>query len=625
MKGIFLNLVVAAVLLFQGVGGKLLYTNNKTQVEKSNLVISSELNEKHEADENEKMIYQVAIWLNDIDFEDVRNSAEKSAGISWEDLVCEEDRIYARAAFEVNKKKGIGSTLSVSDDNNGLFYGLDIIIEAKEKISALQKKINTYVSEEREAASNLYSQQNTTFVMENIETEHVKFISRYSPMIIAELSWEQIEKIAQSEEVIGIFEAWFEDSEGKFETELYTGEVKTASGSKLSEDYTFYLKYLNADKEHVAGLTGRGVKVGIADDKIVRASDHSELKQSDITAVGTRYSTGDHAVKMARVICGSNGMAPDCDLYSVNIHEGGSLFYNSIELLLDKGVSVINISYSAPGATGKYSGIEQWFDHISTAHKVVVVQAAGNSSSSSGDSVSDKLIKTPGLAYNVITVGNVDCKTDRLAENSCYTSYDNISKPDVVSAGENVLDMVHGGTSAATATVTGMIALFLEAKPSLAGKPQALKAIVIASADHVAGSSSFTSVYDEKQGAGVVDVVRGLIIISRGQYLSNYTTSDGRIELYKSVAYGSKYSTFVFVGNKMNSISGNHTSGSSINFEMPELRMAVVTITGTLIGFSDMNKSSVELVRGSYYNNAVMNIEVDGLERSALVYGVAWY
>ena len=48
MKGIFLNLVVAAVLLFQGVGGKLLYTNNKTQVEKSNLVISSELNEKHE-------------------------------------------------------------------------------------------------------------------------------------------------------------------------------------------------------------------------------------------------------------------------------------------------------------------------------------------------------------------------------------------------------------------------------------------------------------------------------------------------------------------------------------------------------------------------------------------------
>lgn len=280
----------------------------------------------------------------------------------------------------------------------------------------------------------------------------------------------------------------------------------------------------------------------------------------------------------------------------------------------------MSVGYSAGGdASPVYSANEMWFDHISASHNVVLVKSAGNDTSAS------KVISSPGLAYNVITVANVNCLTDTLAGDSCYQNGSATQKPDVASAGAYVLGNANGGTSAATATVAGMIALLLEAKPSLAGSPHIVKAIVIASADHIAGSSTFASGYDAKQGAGVVNVLRALSIISRNQYYGNYTHDNATIQLAKSVAQCSSVSTFVFVGTKMNIVTGSHTSGDSDNQDMPELRLAVVTSGGSMIGYSNMSNSSVELARGVYSSSVILNLVVTDVGSRGMPYAAAWY
>lgn len=624
MKRFWACLMIAALLL-QGYGrysleedGILGETEQATLLSaEQGTVISAELKEVFENETDESAVYPVMIWLEDIDYDEVWQTAEAKAAVTWEELEAREERIYAEAVSEAVNAEAASTYSLLSAEEAALAAYNNIFSLAGDEIGMIQEDVDTLVAAEREAARDFYEKQNQVLAENERIADNVQFVSRYAPMIIAELTQEQIEEIAKNDMVTGIYAA--EEEEIAEETE----EVTAAASNLASDDenYTAYLDYLGAATAHKVGLSGAGVKVGLIDSKRVVNADHNELADSNITAVGSAGSTYTHAVDMARVICGEYGMAPDCELYSVYRSEGGTVFYSAIELLLDQGVSVISMSVSISGGadTPVYSAMDMWFDHISASHSVILVKSAGNS-------VSDnKTISKPGLAYNVITVANVNCLTDTIVDTSRYENGTCAQKPDVASAGAYVLGMAGGGTSAATATVSGMIALLLEAKPTLAGAPHIIKAIVIASADHIAGSSTYASGYDEKQGAGVVNVLRALTIISRGQYYGNYTHSDGTITLRKSVISGNAVSTFVFVGTKMNIVTGSHTSGECDNQDMPELRLAVVTSTGTLIGYSNMTNSSVELARGNYSSSVILNLVVADIGSRGLPYAAAWY
>jgi subtilisin family serine protease len=157
---------------------------------------------------------------------------------------------------------------------------------------------------------------------------------------------------------------------------------------------------------------------------------------------------------------------------------------------------------------------------------VVVCVAAGNdghktlATVGSGGSVAlfqtfmDVGISDPGNAEEVITVGSVHSLNPHFYGISFFSSKgptgDGRCKPDVVAPGEKIASasingpektIVMSGTSMATPHVSGVIALFLSAKPEFIGHAIEVKKILMASCTDLKRDRNF-------QGTGLVDVLR---------------------------------------------------------------------------------------------------------------------
>lgn len=559
------------------------------------------------ADEAES--YRVMVWLEDIDYAEVEAKVEESVGYSWKEIEEAENAAFVCAAASS------AALYSTAEEQN-------LVITAD--LEEVQAAVNSYISEERSIARELYEEKNIVLVEERQLADDVEYISKYAPMFIAQLTQEQIYELTGE---AGVEAVYYLGEETEYEEDWQETDSGAASTQAIPVSTT-YLSYMKANLAHYAGAKGDGVKVGLHDTYQVSKSDHAELANTNIVTVGS--TVGDtsrgHSTFMARVICGANGVAPECELYTISYNEGGSQ-YAAIEQLISCDVSVINMSWGFErGNEGDYNALEKWIDHISANHSITVVVSAGNYGM---DSEADYQVSSPGLAYNVITVADVNGSTDTLTWMSSYNNFDGAQKPDVAAPGTNVLDEIYGGTSTAAACVTGMVAILLEVKPSLAKYPHIIKAIVIASCDHMASNyegNTYGSGYDNKQGAGVVNVLRAMQIISNGQYYGNYTSSNGTISYKKTVANNTETSTFVFVGTKMNTISGDHSSGYFVDYQaMPELELVVLSGNGSMKGASNMSNSSVELVRCSYSSDVIINIVVSDISSKGLPYAIAWY
>ena len=113
-----------------------------------------------------------------------------------------------------------------------------------------------------------------------------------------------------------------------------------------------------------AGYTGDGVKVGLLDEYKVNAGLSAELSNSNVTQVGTgSVASGStvHCIKMARIICGSNGVAPGCDLYTAGHSSDSTMVYTQMEALISAGVYVINCSFGATDNSGYSSGRANYY------------------------------------------------------------------------------------------------------------------------------------------------------------------------------------------------------------------------------------------------------------------------
>ncbi len=625
-----IGILLSLTLIFQSVRGysisnDVFLSQEETTNKKS--VISDELYEEFNTNAEK---YRVMIWMEDIDYDKVETMTETITGTTWEKLEKCEKQVYTDAIAEVISDDTVKSEkISLSELNYNEQIMTDRYSKVLEivdnKLKPVAENINEYILTAREVSKSLYEENNTKIVKNNKITESIEYISKYSPMVIAVLTKEQIEDIANEDYIVGIYLIGDTTIKGEEVVNINDTAINTEDSEVLSVyDYDGYLDYLSATPAHSMGYTGEGVKVGVLDESAVTKLGHDELANSSVVGIYNSDSPLEptinqtHSVDMVRIICGEYGMAPDCQVYS-NTFQINT--YDAIETLLDKGVAVINMSICYERESSSYSTFEMWIDHISVSHSVAVVVCAGNEPLYSSYNITQ-----PGLAYNVITVANVDYLNDRLESTSCYLNGNaGAMKPDVSSSGSNVLGLEDGGTSAATATVTGMIAILMEVKPTLVRAPYVVKAIVIASADHIAGSSVYSTSYENKQGAGVVDVMRAITILNRGQYWSNYISSNGTYSYTKNVASGSSKSTFVFVGNKMNIATGNHGEVEYNNQNMPSTTMVIFNSDGIGLSGCGMPNSSVQLVRTNYNNSVKIQITVSNIGNRGMPYAVAWY
>lgn len=249
-------------------------------------------------------------------------------------------------------------------------------------------------------------------------------------------------------------------------------------------------------------LDGNGVGLCIVDTGI--DASHPDLKSANIVAwvdlisgVESPYDDEGHGTAMAGIISskgGLNGVSPGVDLLVAKaISDDGSgtdsNIADAVDWCVTEGADVISLSLG--GSQGFGSGLfttdeleEAVIDAIDSG--VFVVAAAGNDGEND-----DGDVESPGSVEDVICVGAITRtgnvwsgssegdNNGRIWPNPILPRQDPDKKPEVVAPGHEVPILMasstgsgtwwgwSSGTSAATAWVSGSIAIFLEANPEM--------------------------------------------------------------------------------------------------------------------------------------------------------------
>lgn len=253
--------------------------------------------------------------------------------------------------------------------------------------------------------------------------------------------------------------------------------------------------------DEVSGLDGSGVSVCIVDSGIEMSHpdlDHLTLAGwlDVIDGRDAPYDDEGHGTAMAGIIVAQNGLtgnAPGVDLLVAKaIDDQGSGsdegIAEAVDWCADQGADIISLSLGGEGGIG-FAGITT--DDLEQAVQdaleqgIFVVAAAGNDGEDDDGDVS-----SPGSVEDVICVGGVTRLGNVWRGSSEGDNNGNIwppmlprsdpdKKPEVIAPGAEVPVLMAGGsgdgswwgwasgTSAATAWVSGGIALILEAHPEL--------------------------------------------------------------------------------------------------------------------------------------------------------------
>lgn len=568
----------------------------------------------------------VAIWYTDIDQEKVDKLTVDKVGYTQDDIAL---------TYEMPSTELINNLEKGEEDAVG---EMKAYLNRTEKVRENERKrTNEYIMTRREFSRVKYNEKSAKIIKDiSLEEKDITFKSQYAPMIIAGLNVAEINKSIYDShvEMIYLYEE-LEEAPASIETAIEVSKINMIN------------------MQGSLNLTGENIKVGSLEVKPVLVSEYEESGRYTIPENSQpTLRTTSNGIVMADygnvVIVGDSTYDPDylgknhagavaATLYSVapniKLYSSNTELYN-IEGMIADGVQILTRSVSAFIAESLpsycYYVQEKWYDHIVSTHSITTLVCAGNT----GDHIQDiynadktkidsygPRVTSPGLAYNVITVGAY-CDTtegnydpDTLYISSSYKN--SISKDNNVIQGCEKPDVIApasfngGGTSQATPFLAGMIALMYELKPSLAAYPQVVKAIVLASSHkkvtQVEGYGETEDIYDgitERQGAGAPDAWTMMCIVCQGTY------GVGRISAAKNQAVrrfvmpsynsGSMNVSLTWIKENYIESGTSHTNrnnaveGPDVNLDLYIYRNGQQVGSST-IGTTNTKKSSTEM------------------------------
>ena len=536
---------------------------------------------------NEKI--PVWIWYKDINQTQVDNIVKTRTGLTAENAAVD----YAMPSPALLN--------SLQNEEPGSQAQMQAYLAATAQARALEaQRADTLIMTRREVAREQYNVKSAEIIEEvNLDADDIIFKSQYAPVVIAEMTKAEILQLVQIKkiETVSLFEE---------ESTVPDSEESVLGSSNITK------------VRQKTGLSGNNVKVGLIENGFPESN--TELVAENIIAVNVS-DTDSHATRMAITIAGSSGVAPNVKIYCT------TLTYKNIENLISNGVKVINMSLRW-GINTSYTAKEKWFDHIVSQHNVSFVKSAGNTTNSN-------IISSPGLAHNLITVGAYDDKDTVNKLDDIYdtvTSYMNggFNKPDILAP----KNLPGGGTSNSAAHTTGIVALMLELKPSLAYQPHVIKAILLASCQrkvqNPAGVTAETMAQGitDRQGAGAVDVWNAICIISQGQY--GYGTFSGAEEAryFVQPPYGASNMNVSVAWLRNNTASGSHNSVSNVTAGTQHNINLQVYRGETLAGSSALANSSTEMayipLSSTSTQYKLRLYKADSTNTQAVKYAYAW-
>ncbi|MBN2834044.1 MAG: S8 family serine peptidase [Candidatus Delongbacteria bacterium] len=165
------------------------------------------------------------------------------------------------------------------------------------------------------------------------------------------------------------------------------------------------------------GYDGDGVTIGIIeaasgrfDPDAPQLSDMVSSGQLEFIEVeGVNETITDHATHVTNIIAGQSyafsgntyeGIATGARVYQSGIAYESDV-YTAFNQFIDLGVDVVNCSLGS--SSSSYTSFDQEIDNLIYTSKVLFVKSAGNSYGT---------VTSPGKAYNAITVGNSETKSN---------------------------------------------------------------------------------------------------------------------------------------------------------------------------------------------------------------------
>jgi serine protease AprX len=323
-----------------------------------------------------------------------------------------------------------------------------------------------------------------------------------------------------------------------------------------------YPMLVGADLVQQYGITGKGVTIAILDTgiwtggpdkfgpRILASVD--VLNGGMLPVSGDAYGHGTHITSIAAGGASDQdgdfyGIAPQANLVIVRAFDGeGVGSYSDVIAGLNWIVAnqqkykirVLNLSFGAPPQSN------YWDDPLNQAVMaawkagIVVVASAGN------EGPTPMTIGVPGNVPYVITVGALtdnhtpyDPTDDRLASfSSAGPTFEGFVKPEVVAPGGHMVGTMSyqsylanidpgsmtkaqslftmSGTSQAAAVTTGVVALMLQAYPTLT--PDTVKCRLLRSAQPALTGSGTLAYSVFQQGAGLINAVTALLSSASG-------------------------------------------------------------------------------------------------------------
>ncbi len=376
-------------------------------------------------------------------------------------------------------------------------------ISEKEYNATLDVKRKAYAQKEKPALDILKAK--------NI---NVRYASQYAPLIYAEVPAKLMAEIENLPDVDGIYLA------REFKPMLNMA----ASTERVQPVWN-------------AGITGSGIKVAIVE-------QGRYTTQNPYLTIGSYYNPNgvisSHTTEVAGIIASTHSTYKGISYGVPGLLSANAGSWQEADMIAASEWAITNganiLSNSWGDDTGLVMrGIDRYFDHVVWSNYKTVTAVAGNNITGTSNVVS------PGLAYNVITVGGFDDKDTSvwsddtmwgIGQNPGSSWRNPISrdreKPEVVAVATHgsryitstyiadpwVHAVVGAGTSYAAPAVAGEAALLMQAR----SWPETVKAVIMASAVHNIEGSSRLSEYD---GAGGIDISNAYDIALNQRMLGN--------------------------------------------------------------------------------------------------------
>ncbi|MCP4252880.1 MAG: S8 family serine peptidase [Candidatus Scalindua sp.] len=277
---------------------------------------------------------------------------------------------------------------------------------------------------------------------------------------------------------------------------------------------------------HGYGYKGSGVKIAVLESGLLT----QPFSCFNIAARQTTSGSASGHMTNSLGIIGSNyggsltGYAPEASILMAN----GGGYDGPYNWAKNNGVNVITMSwhYTNEETSGSLHARDIYFDYAATHYPYpTIFTSAGNQAGSSA--------YASGKGYNIIGVANVllDGDTNRMNDNiSTSSSWENPSSahgdhevPRLAAPGSRheVFNTSFGGTSCATPVTASTAAVLMSKNSSLKYWPEAVRAIMMATANYQNADGAVWSKYaDGKDGSGMINTYYGYITASQRESTS---------------------------------------------------------------------------------------------------------